>query len=48
MYNPILVTLLKMLPYYGQSSGENASPSSGPIQRFSRLTLGGFQKFKAV
>ena len=27
--DPILITLLKMQPYYGQSSRENATPSSG-------------------
>ena len=27
MCDPILVTLLKMRPYYSQSSGENATPS---------------------
>ena len=29
MCDPILVTLLKMLPHYSQSSRENATPSSG-------------------
>ena len=29
MCNPILVTLLKMRPHYGQSSRENGTPSSG-------------------
>ena len=29
MYDPILVTLLKMRPHYSQSSWENATPSSG-------------------
>ena len=29
MCDPILVTLLKMRPHYSQSSGENATPSSG-------------------
>ena len=29
MCDPILVTLLKMRPHYGQSSHENATPSSG-------------------
>ena len=29
MCDPILVTLLKMRPYYSQSSRENATPSSG-------------------
>ena len=29
MCDPILVTLLKMRPHYGQSSRENATPSSG-------------------
>ena len=28
MCDPTLVTLLKMRPYYGQSSRENATPSS--------------------
>ena len=28
MYDPILVTLLKMRPHYGQSSRENATPFS--------------------
>ena len=27
--DPILVTLLKMRPHYGQSSRKNAAPSSG-------------------
>ena len=29
MCDPILVTLLKMLPHYSQSSRENATPSGG-------------------
>ena len=29
MYNPILLTLLKMRPHDSQSSRENATPSSG-------------------
>ena len=29
MCDPILVTLLKMQPYYGHSSRENATPSKG-------------------
>ena len=29
MWDPILVTLLKMQPHYSQSSRENATPSSG-------------------
>ena len=29
IYEPILVTLLKMQPHYSQSSHENATPSSG-------------------
>ena len=29
MCDPILVTLLKIRPHYGQSSRENATPSSG-------------------
>ena len=29
MYDPILVTLLKMRRHYSQSSRENATPSSG-------------------
>ena len=29
MYDPILVTLLKMRPHSSQSSRENATPSSG-------------------
>ena len=29
MFDPILVTLLKMRPHYSQSSRENATPSSG-------------------
>ena len=28
MYDPILVTLIKMQPHYSQSSRENATPSS--------------------
>ena len=28
MYDPTLVTLLKMRPHYSQSSRENATPSS--------------------
>ena len=29
MYDPILVTLMKMRPHYSQSSRENATPSRG-------------------
>ena len=29
VWNPILVTLLKMQPHYSQSSCENVTPSSG-------------------
>ena len=29
MCDPILLTLLKMRPHYGQSGRENATPSSG-------------------
>ena len=29
MYNPILVTILKMQPHNGQSSHENVTPFSG-------------------
>ena len=29
MYDPILVTLIKMQPHYSQSSRENATPFSG-------------------
>ena len=29
IFEPILVTLLKMRPHYSQSSRENATPSSG-------------------
>ena len=29
MFDPTLVTLLKMRPHYSQSSRENAAPSSG-------------------
>ena len=29
MYDPLLVTLMKMRPHYSQSSRENATPSRG-------------------
>ena len=29
LYDPILVTLMKMHPHYSQSSRENATPSGG-------------------
>ena len=32
MCNPILVTQLKLLPHYSQSSPENSTPSSGTSQ----------------
>ena len=38
---PILVTLLKMRPHYGQSSRENATPSSGtsPLDSYKEVPL---------
>ena len=42
MCDPILVTLLKMRPYYSQSSRENATPSSGtsPVASYKEVPPG--------
>ena len=42
MYDPILVTLLKMELHYSQSSRENATPSSGtsPLASYKELAHG--------
>ena len=42
MCDPILVTLLKMLPRYSQSSCENGTPSNG------RCTLASYSMYKKV
>ena len=39
MCDPILVTLLKMLPHYSQSSSENATPSGGTSPLLERIKL---------
>ena len=40
IWDPILVTLLKMRPHYSQSSRENVTPSSGtsPVASYKALT----------
>ena len=42
MYHPILVTLMKMRPYYSQSSRENATPSRGtsPLASYKEVAPG--------
>ena len=44
MCDPILVTLLKMRPHYGQSSRKNATPSSGtsPLASYKAVPPPGF------
>ena len=42
MYHPILVTLMKMRPYYSQFSRENATPSRGtsPLASYKEVAPG--------
>ena len=49
-WDPILVTLLKMRPYYSQSSRENATPSSGtsPLASYKEVPPGYFVQIKGV
>ena len=49
MWDPILVTLLKMPPHYSQSSHENATPSSGtaPLASYEEVPPGQETFFEA-
>ena len=50
MCDPILVTLLKMRPHYGQSSCENATPSGGtsPLASYKEVPLREVNKVNIV